>query len=94
MDSYSDMKCWEIINCAKLDCLARSEPKTPCWEIVKKIKSYQKVFNTCSDCIVYLIHKETSVLSKKEIQEILKHRGESDKVGMGYLDCILKTYLK
>jgi len=91
MDSYSDMKCWEIINCAKLDCLARSEPKTPCWEIAKKIESYQEVFNTCSDCIVYLIHKETSVLSKKEIQEILKHRGKYDKIGTGYIDCILKT---
>ena len=91
MDSYSDMKCWEIINCAKLDCLARSEPKTPCWEIAKKIVSYQEVPNTCSDCIVYLIHKEISVLSKKEIQGILKYRGEYDKIEIGYIDCILKT---
>jgi hypothetical protein len=30
-------------------------------------------------------------LSKKEIQEILKHRGEYDKIGTGYIDCILKT---
>ena len=83
MDSYSDMKCWEIINCAKLDCPARSEPKTPCWEIAKKVASYQEVVNTCSDCIVYLIHKETSVLSKKEIQGILQHRGKHDKTGAG-----------
>ena len=92
MDSYSDMKCWEIINCAKLDCLARSEPKTPCWEIAKKIESYHDVSNTCSDCIVYLIHQETSVLSKEEIQEILKNKGNFDKTGMGFLDCILKTH--
>ena len=91
MDSYSDMKCWEIINCDKLDCLARSEPKTPCWEIAKNVESYRKVFNTCRDCIVYLIHTETSVLSKKEIQEILKNRGKYDNPGMGYLDCILKS---
>jgi hypothetical protein len=91
MDSYSDMKCWEIINCAKLDCLASSEPKTPCWKIAIKTVSYQEVPNTCSDCIVYLIHKETSVLSKKEIQEILKHRGKYDNIGTGYIDCILKT---
>ena len=91
MDSYSDMKCWEIINCAKLDCLARSEPKTPCWEIAKNVESYRDVSNICRECIVYLIHEETSVLSKKEIQEILKHRGKSDKIGTGYIDCILKT---
>jgi hypothetical protein len=90
MDSYSDMKCWEIINCAKLDCLARSEPKTPCWEIAKKTESYQEVFNACSDCIVYLLQKETSILSKK-IREILSQRGNSEKIGTGYRACILKT---
>ena len=58
MDSYSDMKRWEIINCDNLDCFARSEPKIPCWEIAKNVESYRKVLNTCRDCIVYLIHKE------------------------------------
>jgi hypothetical protein len=91
MDSYSNLKCWEIINCDNLDCLARNESDTPCWEIAKRVKDFHDVYSTCHDCIVYIIHKETSVLSKKEIQEILKHRGESDKVGIGYLACILKT---
>ena len=79
MDSYSDMKCWEIINCAKLDCLARSEPKTPCWKIAKRVEAFHDVSNTCRDCIVLIIHKETSVLSKKEIQGILKNRGCGDR---------------
>ena len=92
MDSYSDMKCWEIINCAKLDCLARSEPETPCWEIAKYVESYIEIANTCRNCIVYFIHKETSVLSLKKIQEILKNRGKFDKIDTGYIDCILKTY--
>jgi len=92
MISYSDLKCWEIINCDHLACLARSEPRTPCWEIAKRVEAFHDVSNTCRDCIVHIIHKETSVLSKKEIQEILKNRGDSDKIGTGYLDCILKTY--
>ena len=91
MDSYSDMKCWEIIICDNLDCLARSEPDTPCWEIAKRIMAFNDIFNICVDCLVYIIHKETSVLTKKEIMKIIKKRGDSDKFGMGYLDCILKN---
>ncbi len=91
MDSYSDMKCWEIINCDHLDCLARNEPETPCWEIAKRVEAFLGVSNTCLDCIIYLLQKETSVLSKKEIQEILRLRADSERIGTGYLACILKT---
>jgi hypothetical protein len=91
MASYSDLKCWEIINCDHLECLARSEPETPCWEIAKRVAAFRDTSNTCRDCIVYLLQKETSVLSKKEIQEILRHREHSKKIGTGYLACILKT---
>jgi hypothetical protein len=91
MITYSDLKCWEIINCDHLDCLARSEPETPCWEIAKRVEAFRNVSNTCRDCIVFLLQKETSVLSKKEIKEILKHRGYSGKIGTGYRACILKT---
>ena len=91
MPLYSDLKCWEIINCDHLDCLARSEPETPCWEIAKKVGSFRDVSNTCRDCIVYLLQKETSILSKKEIKKILSHRGNSEKIGTGYRACILKT---
>jgi hypothetical protein len=85
MNSYSDLKCWEIRNCDNLDCPARSEPETPCWEIAKRIEAFHDVSNTCSDCIVYLLQKETSVLNNKEIQKILRHRGHSEKIGTGYL---------
>jgi len=91
MNSYSDLKCWEIINCDHLDCLARREPETPCWEIAKRVEAFRDISNTCSDCIVYLFQKETSVLSKKEIQGILSNRRHSEKVGTGYLACILKS---
>jgi hypothetical protein len=91
MNPYINLKCWEIINCDHLDCLARSEPETPCWEIAKRVEAFLDVSNTCRDCIIYLLQKETSVLSKKEIQEILRHRADSERIGTGYLACILKT---
>ncbi len=91
MDSYPNFKCWEIMNCDDLDCPARSEPETPCWEIAKRIGAYLDVSNTCRDCIVYLLQKEISVLSKKEIQKILRQKEHSEKVGTGYLACTLKT---
>ncbi len=91
MISYNNSKCWEIINCDHLDCLARSEPETPCWKIAKRVGAFRDVSNTCSDCIVCLLQKETSALSKKEIKGILSHRGHSEKIGTGYLACILKT---
>ena len=93
MDSYSTMKCWEIINCDNLDCLAKSEPKTPCWQIAKRVDSFRYVSNTCRDCIVYLIENETSAISKKEIEGILSHREDSENIGTGYRACILITSL-
>ena len=86
---YPNYNCWEIINCDNIDCLARHEPNISCWEIARKVKSYHNVSNTCCDCIVYLLQKETSDLSKKEVQEILRHRGNSAKLGTSYLACTL-----
>jgi hypothetical protein len=91
MDSYSNMKCWEIINCTDLDCLARSEPETPCWEIAKRIGAYRHISNTCRDCIVYLLKEITSAITQKELQEILKQRGLFEKIGTDYPVCTLKT---
>jgi hypothetical protein len=90
MDSYSTMKCWEIINCDNLDCPARSEPETPCWEIAKRIGAYRDISNTCRDCIVYVLKEETSAITQKELQEILKQRGLFEKIGTDYPVCTLK----
>ena len=93
MTFYNDLTCWEITNCDHWDCLARNEPETPCWQIAKRVGSFSDVSNTCRDCIVYILHNETSVISKKEILKILTHREYSEKIGTGYLACILKTSL-
>ena len=86
---FRELKCWEIINCDHWNCLARNEPKTPCWQIAKRVGAFHDVSNSCRDCIVHLLQKETSVFSQKEIEEILSHRGDSEKIGTGYRACIV-----
>jgi hypothetical protein len=41
MTLYTDLKCWEIINCDHCDCLARNEPETPCWKIAKGLGLFE-----------------------------------------------------
>jgi hypothetical protein len=90
MDSYIDLQCWEIMKCNNLDCPARSEPETPCWEIAKRIDAYRNISNTCRDCIVYLLKEITTAISQKELQEILKQRGLFEKIRTDYPVCSLK----
>ena len=91
MVSYPNYKCWEIMNCDNLNCPARREPETPCWEIAKRIEAYRHVSNTCKDCVVYILKEETSVLSKKELQNIIKQRGLLKNIGTGLQVCFLKA---
>ncbi len=83
------MNCWEFMNCDNLDCPARCEPETPCWEIAKRDEAYHNVSNTCRDCIVYLLKEETSVLSIKKVQNIVKQRGLWENIGTGHQVCFL-----
>jgi hypothetical protein len=92
MDSYSDLKCWEILKCNNLDCQARSEPDTPCWTIAKDVAAFHNISNTCKDCIVYLLNKGKYVLNQKEIQNILNQRALPEKYGKGHLSCVLKSF--
>ena len=91
MDSYPNFKCWEIMNCDELDCPARREPETPCWEIAKRIQDFRNVSNTCKDCVVYLLKGETSVLSKEELQNIIKQKGLLKSIENGKQVCVLKA---
>jgi hypothetical protein len=92
MISYPNYKCWEIMNCDNLNCPARREPETPCWEIAKRVEDYRNVSNTCKDCIVYILKEKTSVLDKKELHLIIKQRGLLKNIGKGQNVCILKAY--
>jgi len=91
MTKYSDLKCWEIISCDHLDCLARCEPDKPCWAIARRIGAFRDVSNTCHDCIVYLLKNDGAVADRKEIEEVLNNRTNPEKIGTGHRTCILKT---
>ena len=91
MEYYPNDKCWEIMNCDNLDCLARSEPKISCWEIAREVENYHNVSNTCRDCIVYIFKEKTSVLDKKELHLIIKQRGLFKNIGTGHQVCVLKA---
>ena len=92
MSMYSESKCWEIIGCDHLDCLARSEPDNPCWQIAKRVGAFRNISNTCRDCIVYLLKNDGVVADRKEIEEILNNRTNPEKIGTGHHTCILKIF--
>jgi hypothetical protein len=78
---YSNYKCWEIMSCDNLDCPARLEPETPCWEIAKRVGDYRNVSNTCEDCSVYILKEETSILDKKGLSLIIRQRELLKNIG-------------
>ena len=91
MVNYPNYKCWEIMNCNNLDCLARHEPETPCWEIAQRNETYQNTSNTCKDCVVYILKEETHVLSKKELHNIIIEKGLWKNIGKGLQSCVLNN---
>lgn len=74
MESNFKYNCWDIMNCENIDCHARQEPETPCWDVARRIESFQNVSNTCDDCIVYIFKNELSILSTKKALNIIEQR--------------------
>ena len=73
----SDLPCWKIMKCEGTeDCPARKRPDLNCWEIASEMDDYRKAFNICKDCVVYMLKAENTVLSKQEMQTIMKHRSD------------------
>ena len=91
MDSYSNMKCWEIMNCNNLACPARCEPETPCWEIARRVEDFHNVSYTCEDCIACILKEETSILGKKELQKKIIQRKLLKNIGAGHQVCVLEA---
>jgi hypothetical protein len=74
MDCSFKYDCWDIMNCDNQDCHAKHEPETPCWEIARRIEAFHSVSNTCSDCFVYILKNELSILSTKNVQNLIMQR--------------------
>lgn len=76
MTPNSDLPCWEIMKCEGTEeCLARKNPKTPCWEIAGEIDDYRRAFNICRDCVVFMLKEQNTTLSKVEMKNIMEKRG-------------------
>ena len=91
MDSYSNIKCWEIMGCNNLDCPARHEPELPCWELAKGVEDFRNISNTCEDCIVYVLKEEPFILGNKELQNIIIQRKLLKNIGAGHQVCVLEA---
>ena len=77
MTPNSDWPCWEIMKCEGTeDCPARKSPNQDCWEIASEMDDYRKAFNICTDCVVYMLKVENTVLSKQEMQNIMKNKSD------------------
>ena len=83
-------KCWEIMSCDNLDCPARLEPETPCWEIAKRVEDYRSVLNICHDCIVYILKEKTYAIARKELFLIISQRGLLNNIVTGPKVCALR----
>ena len=74
MSPYAKLPCWVIMNCADNNkCPAKDQPHRDCWEIFSEVD--RKAFNICQDCLVYLSRQEESILSKKEMDQIMLAKG-------------------
>ena len=74
MSPYSKLPCWVIMNCADNNrCPAKEMPYRDCWEIFSEVD--RKAFNICQDCLVYLSRQEESILSRKEMDQIMLAKG-------------------
>jgi len=88
MTFFDDHKCWEIMNCGNLECPARLDPETPCWEIAHKSEAYHDVSNTCTDCVVYLLKDVKSASSIKKLQEVIKQKSRIKGGNTGHQVCM------
>ena len=55
-------------------CPAKNRPETPCWEIAGELNDYRSAMGVCTDCVVYMLKTENSVLSKQEIKTIMDYK--------------------
>ena len=88
MYTYLDFKCWEILNCDNLGCLAWSIPDVPCWEIAQSDDTFHNASNTCKDCVVYLIKTSISENGLALLQEIMQQRVRVEKTDTGHQICL------
>jgi len=77
MGKKCEWPCWKIMDCApSRKCPAKNNREKPCWEIAREENDYRHAFNICSDCIVYLLKVEGSILTLKGKKAIMTHKAK------------------
>ena len=89
MDYDSSYSCWEMMNCDNLDCPARHEPETPCWEIAKRDDIYQNNVKNCKVCVVYILKAEAAAVALNKIKKLTVQREFWERLGSRHRNCIL-----
>jgi len=89
MYSDSGYNCWEMMNCDNLDCPARHEPETPCWEIAKRNDVDHKSTKNCEDCVVYILKADASFVTLNKLKTLTEQREFWENIGTRHKDCIL-----
>jgi hypothetical protein len=74
MNSFVSLNCWDILKCKNIECSAREEPETSCWEIARKIENFKDFSETCECCVVYFRQSDIYVFCKKQIEAAWCHR--------------------
>ncbi|MFC1524323.1 hypothetical protein ACFL6N_05990 [Thermodesulfobacteriota bacterium] len=63
------------MECNNIDsCPAGKDSAKSCWEIAGERDDYRTAFAVCRDCLVYLVKKENTILSDKEVLAISQHK--------------------
>lgn len=74
MATTRKQNCWEIMHCDEEDmCPVRVNKIKRCWEWMEANKAFQCRYGLCYECIVYLCNNENSVLTERELEEVMRN---------------------
>jgi len=68
--------CWEIMQCdEKNPCPVRVKKNFLCWEWMAAHNEFQCQYGLCDECIVYLCNNKNTILSERELEQVMISRG-------------------
>jgi len=72
--------CWEIMQCDEEgQCPIRLQKNSRCWEWMAAHNEFQCQYGLCDECIVYLCNNHNTILSARELEEVMISRGLYEK---------------
>jgi len=72
--------CWDIMQCdEESPCPVKEQKIKRCWDWMREHDQFQCQYGLCYECIVYLCNNENTILSEREIEQVMIRRGLYDK---------------